>query len=166
MSAPLRVSVVSSAYNAAPHLRESIRSVLDQEGVDLEMIVIDDGSTDETPAILGELAREDRRLQVVSQGNRGLTQALIAGCALARGELIARHDPDDLSLPGRLARQAVALERDPSLVFVSCWTRAVGPKGETLFETRGSASPDRAWRRGCNRAPPGFLRAGRAPVCP
>jgi glycosyltransferase involved in cell wall biosynthesis len=99
-----RISVVTSVYNGERYLRESLESVLSQEGVDLELIVVDDGSEDSTPEILADSATRDPRLRVLTQENRGLTVALIRGCAEARGEFIARHDLDDLSLPGRLRR--------------------------------------------------------------
>src|SRR5262249_20822617 len=75
------------------------------------------------------------------------TEALIAGCAAARGRFIARHDSDDVSLPGRLERQADLLTSDPALAMVSCGTRAIGPGGETLFENHRRADPADATRR-------------------
>jgi hypothetical protein len=130
------VSVVVSVYNGETHLRASLESVLRQEGVNLELIVVDDGSTDATASILRQIASVDRRVRIVHQGNRGLTQALILGCSLARGEFIARHDADDLSLPGRLSNQLAVLRSSPQMSFVSCWALALGPKNEVLFETR------------------------------
>jgi glycosyltransferase involved in cell wall biosynthesis len=134
MNLPL-VSVVVSIYNAEHTLRPSLASVLEQHDVPCEFILVDDGSTDGCLAVLDEVARCDARVRLLRQENRGLTQALIKGCAEARGEFIARHDADDLSLPGRLARQAELLVSDPRLAFVSCRTRMVGPEDELLLET-------------------------------
>lgn len=130
------VSVVTAVHNGRAELRESLESVLGQEGPCLELIVVDDGSTDGSSEVLASLAAYDSRVRVFTQENRGLTEALIRGCAEARGEFIARHDADDLSLPGRLAQQIEYLRRESALAFVSCWTRAQGPSGETLWETR------------------------------
>src|SRR5882672_1702517 len=99
------VSVVTSTYNGASYLENSLQSVLDQTGVQFELIVVDDGSTDGSAEILARLAGKDSRLRLLRQKNQGLTRALIRGCAEARGTYIARHDSDDLSLPGRLEKQ-------------------------------------------------------------
>lgn len=136
-SRPL-VSVVTAVYNGDRWLARSLRSVLRQEGVDLEMVVVDDGSTDGTSQILAGLAAEDARVRVVRQENSGLTLALARGCAEARGDLIARHDADDISLPGRFRRQAELLGAEPLLSLVSCWSLVLGPGDEVLQEYRRS----------------------------
>jgi hypothetical protein len=69
-----------------------------------------------------------------------LTLALIRGCAAARGKYVARQDVGDASLPGRLAKQKAVLDEHEDCVFVSCWTRFVGPKGEFLFLHRGTGA--------------------------
>ena len=132
-TAPM-VSVVMSAYNGAATLRGSVQSVLSQEGVDFEFIIVDDGSTDASPAILEQLSRADRRIRIIRQENLGLTRALIHGCAEARGRFIARQDCDDLSLPGKLKKQLQAIEGRTDVALVSCGTRFVGPNGELLYE--------------------------------
>ncbi|MGH9441727.1 MAG: glycosyltransferase family 2 protein [Thermoanaerobaculia bacterium] len=146
MTSP-RVSVVSAVFNGERYLRQSLESVLSQQSVDLEFIVIDDGSTDATSSILADFARRDPRLRVLTQDNKGLTQALILGCAEARGEFIARHDLDDVSLPGRLARQAALLEADTDLAFISCWAHVIGPKGELLYEEKRPIETSAVLRR-------------------
>jgi len=128
------VSVVMGVYNGADELRGTVQSVLAQENVDLEFIVVDDGSTDETPSLLDELAAMHSRLRVVRQDNGGLTRALIRGCALARGSYIARQDCGDLSLPGRLSEEIRAIESRPEAALVSCGTRFLGPQGELLYD--------------------------------
>ncbi len=151
----LDVSVVMSVYNGDRYLRSSIESVLAQEGVSFEFIAVDDGSTDDSPRILAELEARDPRLRVIKQENTGLTQALIRGCAEARGEFIARHDADDVSLPGRLARQVARLRRSTEVVFVSCWAQAIGPEDEILLEPRPPPDVAQATRL--------LLRGGQGP---
>lgn len=142
MKSPL-VSVVAGVYNGGKYLRSSLASVLSQEGVDFELIVVNDGSTDESPMILADMARTDSRLRVFHQENQGLTRALIRGCSEANGCLIARHDVDDLSLPGRLAKQAALLTADLTLNMVSCWSKVLGPEDEGLYEiVRPTAKDD------------------------
>jgi glycosyltransferase involved in cell wall biosynthesis len=140
------VSVVVSAFQAAAYLQRSLVSVLSQSFGDIELIVVDDGSTDTTPQILDALAATDSRVRVLRQENRGLTAALIRACAEARGEFIARHDTDDLSLPDRLTLQVARLRTDPRLSFVSCWSHVVGPRDEPLYEIHGADTPAEATR--------------------
>jgi glycosyltransferase involved in cell wall biosynthesis len=132
------VSVVMSVYNGASDLAVTMDSILSQEGVEFEFIVVNDGSSDRSGAILNEYAQRDDRLHVIHQENTGLTRALIRGCDAARGEFIARQDAGDISLPGRLRSQAAILRERRDCVFVSCWTDVVGPKGEFLYTSRGT----------------------------
>jgi len=129
-----QVSVVMSVYNGAATLRETVRSVLTQEAVQLELIIVDDGSTDGSTSMLEQLVRTDSRIRLISQENRGLTRALIRGCAVAAGEFIARQDCGDISLPRRLAAELGAIDTDTDVALVSCGTRFVGPAGEELYD--------------------------------
>jgi glycosyltransferase involved in cell wall biosynthesis len=137
MSSPPDISVVMSAYNGANRLRETMESILSQEGVSLEFIVIDDGSTDGSDVILDNYARHDARVRIMHQENQGLTRALITGCEVARGKYIARQDACDISLPNRLSLQKALLHQYEDCAFVSCWTTVVGPKDEYLFTRKG-----------------------------
>jgi glycosyltransferase involved in cell wall biosynthesis len=122
-------------YNGAADLPRTLDSVLSQQGVDLEFVVVNDGSTDDAPGILDQRARQDPRLRVVHQPNGGLTAALVRGCELARGEFIARQDAGgDLSLPGRLRSQVALLRAQPDAILATCATRYVAPDGEWLFD--------------------------------
>lgn len=140
MSAPV-VSVVMGVYNGAEQLEQTLASVLSQEGCELEFIVVDDGSTDDTGRILDEWAARDARLRVIHQQNTGLTRALIRGCVEARGEFIARQDAGDVSFPGRLRRQCEILRRHPEAAMVTCAHRFVGPRGEHLGDVHPKHSP-------------------------
>jgi glycosyltransferase involved in cell wall biosynthesis len=133
VSAPL-VSVVLGVRDGADTIAEAVASVLAQEGPALELIAVDDGSTDATGARLRELAAGEPRLRIVEQPPVGLTAALARGCALARGRYLARQDAADRSLPGRLARQVGRLEAEPERVLVACGTRVLAPGGEPLYE--------------------------------
>lgn len=137
MSTPL-VSVVMGAYNCASTIEATARSVLGQQGVAFEFIVVDDGCTDGTSELLDRLARQDARLRVIHQPNAGLTRALARGCELARAPFIARQDAGDISLPGRLRRQAELLQAHARLAFVSCATEYVDEAGAFLFRNAGS----------------------------
>ncbi|MFZ1576355.1 MAG: glycosyltransferase family 2 protein, partial [Chromatiaceae bacterium] len=134
MKATPPVSVIMSVYNGESSLTATLDSVLAQKGVVFEFIVVDDGSTDGGGAMLDDYARRDERVRVIHRENRGLTRALMRGCAAARGQYIARQDAGDLSLPGRLARQFAFLESNPEVVLTACGSRFVGPAGEPLYE--------------------------------
>ncbi len=123
-----------SVFNGASDLATTMDSILSQDSVEFEFIVVNDGSTDTTGKLLDEYARHDNRVRVIHQENTGLTGALIRGCALATGEFIARQDAGDMSLPGRLAVQRDVFRNYPSVVMTSCGTRLVGPDGEILYE--------------------------------
>jgi glycosyltransferase involved in cell wall biosynthesis len=137
----VKLSVVMAVYNGAARLRETLDSIFAQTESDFELIVVDDGSTDETPAILGAIT--DARLRVLTQPNTGLTRALIHGSAAARGELIARHDCGDRSHPERFRAQLALFAQDASLVLASCATRYFGPGGEPMYISRGEGEPVR-----------------------
>src|SRR6185436_4545819 len=123
----------------ADSLRETLDSILAQEGADFELIAVDDGSTDGSGEILDEYAARDSRVRVLHQENRGLTQALIAGCAAANGTFIARHDAGDRSASDRLRKQRALFDREPRLVLAACTTEITGPRGEHLYFSRPDA---------------------------
>jgi glycosyltransferase involved in cell wall biosynthesis len=129
---------VLPVYNGAGVIAPTIDSILGQTDADFELIVIDDGSTDATPEIVAGYAARDGRVRVVTQPNAGITRALIAGCAAARGRYIARQDAGDFSAPQRLERQRAALDAHPDLVLVSCWTAFAGPELEPLWIAKGT----------------------------
>lgn len=134
----VEVSVVMSVYNGAPYLPQTLESVLAQEAVALELIIVNDGSTDQSAAILEEYAARDARIRVLHQENEGLTRALIRGASKARGRYIARHDVGDISDPRRLMLQKAALDEAGDLAFVSCWTEFCGPEWEFLYLVKGT----------------------------
>ena len=134
MTAEPTISVVMSVYNGADTLRDTVESVLSQEGVDFEFIIVNDGSSDASASMLDDLAAADARIRLLHQANQGLTKALINGCALARGKYIARQDCGDQSLPGRLRAQADVMQSCAEATLVSCGTRFVGPNQEPLYD--------------------------------
>jgi glycosyltransferase involved in cell wall biosynthesis len=109
------VSVVIPAFNAAPYLRETIRSALAQTHRPAEIIVVDDGSTDATASIAN---RFGSRVRVISRDHAGIGAARNAGVRAARGELIAFLDADDVWEPEKLARQVQLLAANPTLDLV------------------------------------------------
>jgi glycosyltransferase involved in cell wall biosynthesis len=116
-----KVSVVVTAYNAAAFLERAVESVLGQTVPVLEVLVVDDASGDETPAVAAALARRHARvLYVRRQENGGVSAARNEGIRRARGEWVAFLDADDAWLPEKLARQLVALEKNPQAAWAYC----------------------------------------------
>lgn len=132
MSGRPEVSVVIGVRGGASRLMATLRSVLDQDGVALECLVVDDGSPDDTAARVTALARHEPRVRLLRQAAAGLTRALINGCGEARAPLIARIDAGDRMLPGRLAHQCRVLAAEPALHVLATGLRLCGPRGEIL----------------------------------
>jgi glycosyltransferase involved in cell wall biosynthesis len=131
------VSIVVPVYNAAWCVGRAIDSVLAQGFRDFELIVVDDGSTDNTAAVL---ASYGPALRIVGKPNGGLSSARNAGMAAARGRYIAFLDADDWWLPGKLERQVALMELRPELAFCSTTARIEGPDGAALGEWRCSCA--------------------------
>ncbi len=111
-----RVSVVLPVFNARTYLREAVESILGQTLEDLELVAVDDGSTDGSREILEGYAAEDCRIRLLrNPSNLGLIPSLNRGVEAARGRYVARQDGDDVSLPGRLAQQADWLDAHPKV---------------------------------------------------
>ncbi len=135
MSRAPRVSVVMPAYDREATLRESIDSVLAQTFRDFELVVIDDGSSDRTAEIADSTG--DPRVRVVrNERNLGVTVTRARGLELARGELVANLDSDDLAHPERLARQVAFLDAHPACAMVGTWALRIDRRGRTKGEYR------------------------------
>lgn len=114
-----RLSYVIPSYNRARVLPAAVASVLEQLGADDEVVIVDDGSRDETPAVLRQLeARWGARLRVLQQANAGPGAARNAGIAAAKGDWIGFLDSDDLLLPGAVALARAAIRRHPEAGFL------------------------------------------------
>jgi glycosyltransferase involved in cell wall biosynthesis len=126
------VSVVLPAYNAQQFIASAVQSILDQTFTDFEFIIINDGSTDQTPAILHKFADRDSRIRLISRPNTGYVPALNEGLALARGKYIARMDADDLSLPARFEKQVAYLNANPDCVLIGTNTVQMDRDGDLI----------------------------------
>ena len=124
------VSVVMAVRNGMPWVAEAVTSVLGQTLADLELIVIDDGSSDDTAAALA--AFRDGRLRLVRQDPAGLTRSLNRGLGLARAPLVARLDADDTAQPDRLMRQAALLASRPDIGLVGTGALEVDAAGRAV----------------------------------
>jgi glycosyltransferase involved in cell wall biosynthesis len=127
------VSVIMPVFNAKLYLSEAVESILSQTFADFELITIDDCSTDGSLEILKSFAEKDKRVLVLdNERNLGVTPTLNRGLATANGELIARMDADDISLPERLEKQAAFLKAHPEVGLVSGDALAIDAQGSTI----------------------------------
>jgi glycosyltransferase involved in cell wall biosynthesis len=113
------VSVLMPVFNCQRYVRAAVESILLERAHKLELVVIDDGFTDGTAAILAELGARDGRMRIYHQKNQGVTASLNFGIGVCGGRFIARMDADDVSLPNRLDEQVRYLSRHSDVGMVS-----------------------------------------------
>jgi glycosyltransferase involved in cell wall biosynthesis len=148
MTAP-RVSVLLPCRNGSRTLALALRSMLAQTLTDFELLLLDDGSTDESVAIARNF--NDDRIRVLSDGvGRGLSWRLNQGVSCARGTYVARMDADDVSFPPRLERQAAWLDAHPGVDLVGCRALVFRDSGDIVgllpFAPDHAALCARPWR--------------------
>jgi glycosyltransferase involved in cell wall biosynthesis len=125
------VSVVMSVLNGERFLAEALESILEQTFRDFEFIIVNDGSTDCTAAMLEGYRKVDSRVCVYHQENRGLVESLNLGCGLARGEYIARMDADDISVRDRLLWQVDFMNKNPNVGVLGGAVEFINAVGES-----------------------------------
>lgn len=138
------VSTIIPVFNRADMVGDSINSVLQQDYRPIEIIVVDDGSTDKTPSVLEKLAAQHKEIKLLRQANAGPGAARELARCQARGEFIQYHDSDDLLLPGKFTAQVKALRNNPQcdVAFGKTEHLEIGeePRGVPL-KGSGSARP-------------------------
>ncbi len=130
-----RITVAMSVYNNAPYLAHAIESIVAQTFGDFEFLIVNDGSTDKSGAIIDRFAADDSRIRAIHQANAGLIVSLNRMIAEARAPIIARMDGDDIALPERFARQIAFLDANPEIGVLGT--------GCTVIEEDGKPSPHR-----------------------
>ncbi len=124
------VSVVMSVYNNADYLALAIESILAQSFGDFEFLILNDGSSDESPAIIDRYAAADARIRAIHRENKGLIYSLNQLVAESRAPLIARMDGDDICLPLRFEKQVAFMRANPDYGVVGTWTEDIDGKGQ------------------------------------
>jgi glycosyltransferase involved in cell wall biosynthesis len=130
------VSVVIPTYNTAQFLPEAVQSALDQQDVQIEVIVVDDGSTDATPELMHPWAAREPRLTYVRQANAGVSAALNTGIALAQGDYITFLGADDVLFPHKARIQVTVLQAQPDVGLVASGFVFMDTEGRPLGEQR------------------------------
>lgn len=132
------ISVIMPVHNAGDYLLEAVSSILNQQKVNLELILVDDHSTDKAIERLPAELFQDERLKLVLSTNRGVVAAMAKGFALAKGDYIARMDADDIALANRLFKQYTYLQNHPEIGIAGGQVKIISAspvsKGFTLYE--------------------------------
>lgn len=132
------ISVIMPVHNAGAYLEEAVASILNQKNIILELILVNDHSSDGAIEKLPKELTQDHRLKFVSSTRRGVVAAMAAGYAKAQGEYIARMDADDISLPHRLFEQLTYLQNNPEIGIAGGQIKIVSEfdiaKGFSLYE--------------------------------
>lgn len=161
MTAP-KISVLLPVRDGERFLAATLESLRAQSLGDFELLAIDDGSGDRTAEILRVAAARDPRLQVVGQGREGISAALNRGLSLAKGELVARIDADDIARPSRFATQLAFLAAHSEVAAVGSDYEEIDAAGRTLRRVSLPAAPAevRAWlpRSNCLAHPAVMMR--------
>ncbi|MFV2003198.1 MAG: glycosyltransferase family 2 protein [Paracoccaceae bacterium] len=140
MVAPLsspQVSVVMAVHNGLPYVESAVRSVMQQSLRDIEIIIVDDASGDDTPTLLARLAKQDPRIRLkLLRKNVKTPSAVNKGLAMVRAPLVARMDADDLSLPDRLMVQKKFMDQHPDIALCGSSIAQIDASGKTFRTSR------------------------------
>ncbi len=139
-----RVTVLMPVCNAASHLLDAIQSILGQTFIDFEFLIIDDGSTDDSVALIKNF--QDARIRLMhNEVNLGLVASLNRGLESARGEYIARMDADDISRPGRLAKLVNYMDKNPEVGVCGSWVRFIPEANRYIWKLPKGSEEIRCW---------------------
>jgi glycosyltransferase involved in cell wall biosynthesis len=141
------VTVVIPAYNAIRYLPETMDTVLNQTYQDFEVLVVNDGSTDETPNWVNQLSEKEPRVRMVSQSNQGLAGARTTGVTNARGKYVAFIDADDLWELTKLEKQVQSLESNPQAGLCYTWTALADSEGKATGRVIASHAEGDVWQQ-------------------
>lgn len=117
-------------YNAGQYLKEAINSILYQTLKEFELIIVDDGSTDNSVQLIQQFATYENRIKIISREHRGIVNSLNEALQFSQGRYIARMDADDIALPDRLEKQFTFLQNNPSYGVVGSWVQLFGEKND------------------------------------
>lgn len=124
------VSVILPVYNAQKYLSKAIESIVDQSYQEIELIIINDGSTDDSLDIIKKYLELDSRIKLITRKNKGLVYSLNEGVKKSKGAYIARMDADDISLKDRIKKQVNILDSKPDIDIVGCHYKLINQYDE------------------------------------
>jgi len=127
-----KVTVLMPAYNVGKYIAEAIESVLQQTFIDFQLLIINDGSTDNTEQVIASF--KDKRIVLINQSHRGIAAALNKGLSKVSSVYVARFDADDICFPQRLQQQVSFLDTHPEYVTIGCDAEYISEDGQHLFD--------------------------------
>jgi cellulose synthase/poly-beta-1,6-N-acetylglucosamine synthase-like glycosyltransferase len=134
MNLPPKISVLMPAYNAGAFIRPAVDSILAQTFHDFELIILNDGSKDNTQTIVE--GYDDQRIRLINKSNSGVASTLNLGLKEAKGDFIWRHDADDISLPDKLAKQVEFMDAHPDFVLCATQVAFMTERGKIAWDKR------------------------------
>ena len=145
-----------SVYNGMPYLKEAVKSILNQSYKNLEFIIVDDASTDESWRYLKRL--RDKRLKLIKNNkNLGLAASLNKALKVTKGDYIVRMDADDISHPNRLEIQLAFMKRNPKVDICGTWAKLINEYGEILNHVKKPLADEQIKKM--NRWMPGLIHS-------
>jgi glycosyltransferase involved in cell wall biosynthesis len=127
------VSIVMAVHNGMPYVEEAVGSMMNQTLREIEIIIVNDASADETPQVLARLAADDLRIRILTnETNLGLPASLNRGLEVARAPLVARMDADDLSMPNRLRVQKDFMDAHPDVILLGASIHTIDKQGKII----------------------------------
>ncbi len=135
MNQPL-VTVLMPVYNADKYLSDALESVISQTYKNLEILIINDGSTDNSETIIKQYQKSDNRIRYIYHHNQGVARTLKQGVSLAKGTLIRRHDADDISLPVAIEEQVLFLQNHQEIGAVATQQCHLTENGKIAWHKR------------------------------
>lgn len=136
------LTVMMPVYNAQPYLEAAVQSILSQTLKNIRLLIIDDGSTDGSGAVLTRLSRQEPRIELIRRENRGQIATRNELLERATTDIVACADADDISLPDRLERQIAVFQRDPELLVLGCQMQVIDEGGNVVGEMRKPLGAD------------------------
>ena len=130
------LTCIMPVKNREDYVAEAIQSILDQTFADFELLIVEDGSTDGTPAIVDAFAKADPRIRIIQGPSQGIAAAMNAGLAACDTRFVARMDSDDVCMPERFALQIERLQNDETLVGIGGWSRTIDAQGRPTGKLR------------------------------
>jgi glycosyltransferase involved in cell wall biosynthesis len=140
------VSVLLPVYNAEKHLSETLFSIIGQTYKNLEILAINDGSTDNSEAILEKFAKVDKRIRVINKENGGIVSALNRGIEESKGDFLSRIDADDINFPDKIEREMAIMLSDDSIVLVCSSFEVMDENGGFLYRDILPTRSEDIWR--------------------
>lgn len=132
MSTKPAIAVIMSVYNGAQYLYAATQSILDQDFTNFEFIIVNDGSTDNSDAVLDAFAARDTRIRLISRENRGLVSSLNEAIAAAKAPYLARMDADDIAMPRRLSKQYMFMQQHSDVGVLGTNTHELDTTGRIV----------------------------------